>query len=105
MTMHATAQAFRFLEDHATYSYEELCAAVLDAGGYMVQTPDYFVAFTVCEREALVLFACGNLRGLIAYARMAGKLYGFDRVTWTRSLVNKRVDYKTYDLLHLTKHE
>lgn len=99
--MNATRQAYDFLEAHREGSYEELCCAVLELGGYMVQTPGYFVAFVVQAQVAHVLFACGDLRGLLAFARAAVWLYGVRRLRWERSLVGKHAGCHEYDILTL----
>lgn len=101
--MYATRQAFDCLEAFREGAYEALCCRVLESGGYMVQTPGYFVAFVVQEEVAHVLFACGDFRGLLAFASAAVGLYGVRRVRWERSLVGKHKGIHEYDIFALTR--
>lgn len=101
--MNATQQAYEQLESKREGLYGELIEAVLDLGGYLIQTPGYFAAFHIKDGEAHVLYACGNMRELLRYAADNADALGIESVGWERGLVGKHEDYKRYTLNQLCR--
>lgn len=93
--LNATARAWEML---GAERYEELCSAVLCLGGTMVQDEDFMLVFKVSDRVAEVLFACGDLRRIIRFAKANKRVFGYDHASWVRSLVGKRADARVYDI-------
>ncbi len=100
----ATALAYNFLEAQAPGKYVETINDVLDCGGVIVQHPEFFLTFVVRDRVARVVFACGNMRRLLAFAHTNAELFGYDYVEWARQLCgSKHQDYKRYSMKRLRK--
>lgn len=93
--LNATARAWEML---GSERYEELCSAVLCLGGTMVQDEDFMLVFKVSDRVAEVLFACGDLRKILRFARANKGVFGYERACWVRSLVGKHADARVYDI-------
>ena len=101
--MNASQRAYEYLESHQPGMYAELVECVLENGGSMIQTPEYFAAYIVRDGEAHVLYACGNLAELLRYARDNAESMGYDRISWERSIAGKHRNITTYTLEKLCR--
>lgn len=93
--MNATEQAYGIL---GAEQYEALCIELLCTGGTMVQDKEFVLAFRVEHGVARVLFACGNLKKILRFAKANGSVFGYARASWVRSLVGKHADERVYDI-------
>ena len=93
--MNATEQAYGLLGGQG---FEAMCLEVLCTGGTLVQDRDFLLAFRVEDGVAHVLFACGNLRRILCFARANREVFGYERACWVRSLVGKHADMRFYDI-------
>lgn len=96
--MNATEQAYELLGE---VGYEGLCLEVLCKGGTLVQDKEFMIAFRVEDGVADVLFACGDLRRIVVFAKANKGVFGYDRASWVRSLVGKREVKRVYDIERL----
>ncbi len=93
--MNATEQAYALLGGEG---YEAMCLEVLCTGGTMVQDDAFMLCFRVEDGVAHVLFACGDLRKILRFARANKGVFGYERACWVRSLVGKHSDMRFYDI-------
>lgn len=93
--MNATEQAYELLGEDG---YTALCLEVLRTHGTLVQSEEFLLAFRVEHGVAHVLFACGELKMIIRFARANKAVFGYRRASWVRSLVGKHEDLRTYDI-------
>ena len=93
--MNATEQAYALLGGEC---YEAMCLEVLCTGGTMVQDDAFMLCFRVEDGVAHVLFACGDLRKILRFARANKGVFGYERACWVRSLVGKHADMRFYDI-------
>lgn len=93
--MSATQRAYELLGGEG---YEALCLEVLCTGGTLVQNADYLLAFRVERGVANVLFACGDLKKILHFAKANKEVFGYERACWVRSLVGKHADMRVYDI-------
>ncbi len=96
--MNATHQAYEHLEGQHEGLYGELIEHVLDRGGYLIQSPRYFVAYYVEDGVAHVLYACGSMKELLRFARDNAASMGVEHIGWERSLVGKHKSYNIYSM-------
>ena len=93
--MNAVEQAYGLL---GAERFEGLCLEVLCTGGTLVQDSEFMIGFVVQDRVAHVLFACGDLRRIIRFAKANKGVFGYERACWVRSLVGKHEDMRFYDI-------
>ena len=93
--MNAVEQAYGLL---GAERFEGLCLEVLCTGGTLVQDSEFMIGFRVEDGVAHVLFACGDLRKILRFARANKGVFGYDRACWVRSLVGKHEDMRIYDI-------
>lgn len=99
--MNAVQQAYEMLGDE---NFTGLLMEVQHRGGWTIQGATFFLAFVPTDGCAEVLFACGNLREIIRFARANQSVFGCERARWCRSLVGKHAGYNTYKINDL-RHE
>ena len=93
--MNATERAYELLGGEG---YEALCLEVLCTGGTLVQDREFLLAFRVENGVAHVLFACGDLKKILHFAKANKEVFGYERACWVRSLVGKHADMRVYDI-------
>lgn len=105
--MSASSDAYNWLEQQEEGLYERLIAHVLDVNGVLVQAADFVLAFKAEAGCAYVIFAYGNLRRIVKFARQNASVWGCDRVSWERSMVGKHRKINIYNInkLHLCQKE
>lgn len=96
--VNATQQAYNML---GAERYEAMCLELLCTGGTLIQDDAFLLAFRVEDGVARVLFACGDIKKIMLFAREGGRIFGFDRASWSRSLVGKRSDERIYNVERL----
>ncbi len=97
-------QAYEFLEAAEPGGYERMLNDLYDCGGTLVENPEFFLAFVVRERVAMVVFACGNLRKLLAFAHANKAVFGYEAVEWARQLCgNKHKSFHRYSMKQLRR--
>lgn len=105
--MSASGEAYDWLEAKEVGLYQRMVAHVLDVGGVLVQAEDFVLAFTVESGCAYVIFAYGNLRRMVRFARQNAAVWGCNRVSWERIMVGKHARTNVYKInkLHLCQKE
>lgn len=93
--MNATQQAYELLGEEG---YSAMCLEVFSTHGTLVQAGDFLLAFRVEHGVAHVLFACGDLKRILHFARANKAVFGYERACWVRSLVGKHADMRVYDI-------
>lgn len=105
--MNASAEAYEWLEAKGEGMYERMVGEVLASDGVLVQAPDFLLAVIIEGRCGHVIFAYGDLRKMVLFAKANASVWGVDKVAWERCLVGKHKDTKIYKInkLHICQKE
>lgn len=101
VSMNAAVAAWDWLEAKEPGLYEGMVASVLEQGATLVQDADFLLAFKAEGGCAHVLFAYGSLRKIVAFAHANAGVWGYERVSWERTLCGKRNRTNIYKLNRL----